>query len=209
MAKDKDMNKTGPEAAAAVENEAVNEAAETAAETAAADEAANEAAEAEMPPEEALAKLAAAYADLESQKQAVDGQMLRLQADFDNFRRRTRAEKEEWNQNLTANFCGELLPVIDNFGRALQALRQTGADESHLQGVEMIARQLGELLINKGVEKIPTVGEPFDPNWHEAVGQIPVTDDEQAGKVQVEVQAGYRLGGKLLRVAMVQVGVKA
>lgn len=209
MAKDKDMNKTEPEAAAAVENEAVNEAAETAAETAAADEAANEAAEAEMPPEEALAKLAAAYADLESQKQAVDGQMLRLQADFDNFRRRTRAEKEEWNQNLTANFCGELLPVIDNFGRALQALRQTGADESHLQGVEMIARQLGELLINKGVEKIPTVGEPFDPNWHEAVGQIPVTDDEQAGKVQVEVQAGYRLGGKLLRVAMVQVGVKA
>lgn len=168
-----------------------------------------EGAEAEMPPEEAMATLAAAYAELEKQKNALDEQMLRLQADFDNFRRRTRAEKEEWNQNLTAGFCGELLPVIDNFGRALQALRQTGADESHLQGVEMIARQLGELLINKGVEKIATVGEPFDPNWHEAVGSMPVEDDAQVGMVLAEVQAGYRLGSKLLRVAMVQVGAKA
>lgn len=163
----------------------------------------------DMPPEEQLATLAAAYAELEKQKQAQEEQMLRLQADFDNFRRRTRAEKEEWSRDITARFCGELLPVIDNFGRALQALRQTGADESHLQGVEMIARQLGELLLNKGVEKIPTVGEPFDPNWHEAVGQVTVEDDEQAGRVQAEVQAGYRIGGKLLRVAMVQVGVKA
>lgn len=163
---------------------------------------------AEMPPEEALAKLAAAYADLEQQKQAVENQLLRLQADFDNFRRRTRTEKEEWNQNITANFCGELLPVIDNFGRALQALKTTGAEESHLQGVEMIARQLGELLINKGVEKIATVGEPFDPNWHEAIAQTPVEDEEMAGKITAEIQAGYRLGNKMLRVAMVQVGVK-
>ncbi len=184
-----------------------------AAEPAAEDEAppAEEAAaaeEPEMPPEEALAKLAAAYAKLEAEKQALDNQLLRLQADFDNFRRRTRAEKEEWNQNITANFCGELLPVIDNFGRALLALKATGADESHLQGVEMIARQLGELLIGKGVERIATVGEPFDPKWHEAIGQTPVEDDAQVGIVTDEVQAGYKLGGKLLRVAMVHVGAK-
>lgn len=163
----------------------------------------------ELSAEDALVKMAAAYAELEKKTQAVDEQMLRLQADFDNFRRRTRAEKEEWTRNITADFCSELLPVIDNFSRALQALRQTGADESHLQGVEMIARQLGELLIAKGVEKIPTVGEDFDPNWHEAVGRVEVEDEAQVGKVMAEFQAGYRLGGKALRVAMVQVGVQA
>lgn len=165
-------------------------------------------AEEEVSADEALVKMAAAYAELEKRSKAVDEQMLRLQADFDNFRRRTRAEKDEWTRNITANFCSELLPVIDNFGRALQALRQTGAEEGHLQGVEMIARQLGELLIAKGVEKIPTVGEDFDPNWHEAVGRVPVDDPAQVGKVVAEFQAGYRLDGKVIRVAMVQVGVQ-
>lgn len=162
----------------------------------------------ELSAEESLVKMAAAYAELEKRAQAVDEQMLRLQADFDNFRRRTRAEKEEWTRNITADFCSQLLPVIDNFGRALQALRQTGADESHLQGVEMIARQLGELLIAKGVEKIPTVGEDFDPNWHEAVGRVEVEDEAQVGKVVAEFQTGYRIGDKALRVAMVQVGYR-
>lgn len=162
----------------------------------------------ELTPEEALAKLATAYRALEQQKEALDGQMLRLQADFDNFRRRTRTEKEEWSQNITANFCGDLLPVIDNFGRALDALRKSGMDEGHLTGVEMIARQLAELMQAKGVERIPTVGEEFDPKWHEAIAQLPVEDDGQNGKITAEIQAGYRLGGKLLRVALVQVGIK-
>lgn len=162
----------------------------------------------ELTPEEALAKLAAAYRALEQQKEALDGQMLRLQADFDNFRRRTRTEKEEWSQNITANFCGDLLPVIDNFGRALDALKKSGMDEGHLTGVEMIARQLAELMQTKGVERIPTVGEEFDPKWHEAIAQLPVEDDGQNGKITAEIQAGYRLGGKLLRVALVQVGIK-
>ena len=162
----------------------------------------------EMTPEEAMAKLAAAYHTLEQQKDALEGQMLRLQADFDNFRRRTRTEKEEWSQNITANFCGELLPVIDNFGRALDDLKKSGMDEGHLTGVEMIARQLAELMQAKGVERIPTVGEDFDPKWHEAIAQLPVEDEAQNGKVTAEIQAGYRLGGKLLRVALVQVGIR-
>jgi molecular chaperone GrpE len=215
LKKDKLKNQAGAETEAA-ETVKATEAAETAkatetaeaADTENAEAADSENSEAEMSPEEALSKLAAAYATLEQEKQSLEGQLLRLQADFDNFRKRTRTEKEDWNRNITANFCSELLPVIDNFGRALQALRATGADESHLTGVEMIARQLGELLINKGVEKIATVGEPFDPNWHEAIGQTQVEDDEMVGKVTAEVQAGYRLGNKLLRVAMVHVGTK-
>ena len=101
----------------------------------------------------------------------MNNQLARLQADFDNFRRRTRAEKEDWQKNFNAVFCGDLLPVIDNFGRAMQALKTSEADAGHLAGVEMIARQLAELLASKGVERIPALGEDFDPNWHEAVGQ--------------------------------------
>ncbi len=186
---------------------AVNTEPEPATAEATATEAAPEAEE--PPPEEALAKLAAAYADLERQnrqlaeaKQALENQLTRLQADFDNFRRRTRQEKEDWQRNNTAAFCTELLPITDNFGRALQAMKASEADAGHSAGVEMIARQLAELMAAKGVERIPALGEDFDPNWHEAIGQTPVEDEAQVGKV------GYRIGDKLLRVAMVQVGSK-
>lgn len=169
----------------------------------------------ELTPEESLARLAAAYAELEktnraltAEKQELSGQLARLQADFDNFRRRTRTEKEDWQRNNTAAFCSELLPIMDNFGRALQALKANEADAGHSAGVEMIARQLAELMAAKGVERIPAVGEAFDPNWHEAIGQVPVEDEEQAGKVVAEIQSGYRIGDKLLRASMVQVGCK-
>ena len=192
---------------------AVNTEPEPATAEATATEAAPEAEE--PPPEEALAKLAAAYADLERQnrqlaeaKQALENQLTRLQADFDNFRRRTRQEKEDWQRNKTAAFCTELLPITDNFGRALQAMKASEADAGHSAGVEMIARQLAELMAAKGVERIPALGEDFDPNWHEAIGQTPVEDEAQVGKVTAELQAGYRIGDKLLRVAMVQVGSK-
>lgn len=192
---------------------AVNTESEPATAEATATEAAPEAEE--PPPEEALAKLAAAYADLERQnrqlaeaKQALENQLTRLQADFDNFRRRTRQEKEDWQRNNTAAFCTELLPITDNFGRALQAMKASEADAGHSAGVEMIARQLAELMAAKGVERIPALGEDFDPNWHEAIGQTPVEDEAQVGKVTAELQAGYRIGDKLLRVAMVQVGSK-
>jgi len=185
-----------------------------------ADNAENTEAEtAEPPPEEALKRLAAAYAELEKAnqqmktvKQDMESRLTRLQADFDNFRRRTRAEKEGWQRDTIAAFCGELLPVIDNFGRALQALKaietETGQASGHLAGVEMIARQLAEFLAAKGVERIPAIGEDFDPNWHEAIGQTPVEDEALVGKVTEEIQAGYRIGDKVLRASMVHVGAK-
>ena len=165
---------------------AVNTEPEPATAEATATEAAPEAEE--PPPEEALAKLAAAYADLERQnrqlaeaKQALESQLTRLQADFDNFRRRTRQEKEDWQRNNTAAFCTELLPITDNFGRALQAMKASEADAGHSAGVEMIARQLAELMAAKGVERISALGEDFAPNWHEAIGQTPVEDEAQVG----------------------------
>ncbi len=163
----------------------------------------------EMSLEEALGKMAKAYAEMEQQKAEVDNQLLRMQADFDNFRKRTRTEKEEWRTQIIADFCGDILPVIDNFDRAMQAMAQAGGADQHLAGVQMIARQLSEILVNKGVERIPTVGEEFDPKWHEAIGQAPVEEEDQIGKVVDEVQAGYRVGEKLIRVAMVRVGAKA
>lgn len=195
------------------DNVAENEVKEAAEEAAAGETADDE--EPEPTTEDAMSRLAAAYKELEQAnksladaKQALAGQLTRLQADFDNYRRRTRSEKEEWQRNLDAAFCGELLPVIDNFGRAMQALKDSEANAKHLAGVEMIARQLAELLAAKGVERIPAVGEDFDPNWHEAIGQTQVDDDAMVGKITLEIQPGYRIGDKVLRASMVHVGAK-
>ena len=165
--------------------------------------------EKEPTPEESLAILAQSYAALEAEKTELDNKLLRMQADFDNFRRRTRQEKEEWRVQIIADFCSGILPVIDNFERALQAMEQAGDAAQHVTGVQMIARQLNDVLAAKGVEKIPAVGEPFDPKWHEAIGQTPVEAEEQVDTVVEEIRPGYKIGDKLIRVAMVRVGTKA
>lgn len=164
--------------------------------------------ETEMTVEETVAALTKAYAKLQAEKEAADAQLLRMQADFDNFRRRTRQEKDEWRVQNVVDYTGELLPVIDNFERAVGALKQTEMDANHLMGIEMISRQLVEVLGNKGVQKIPTVGTEFDPKCHEAIAQAIVEDDAQVGIITDEVQAGYKVGEKIIRVAMVRVGAK-
>lgn len=135
-------------------------------------------------------------------------QWLRLQADFDNFRRRTRQEREELQAFATRRLLGDLLPVVDNLDRALLAF-QTGdgqADTLHA-GVEMVHRQLLSLLENYDVTPMTTVGEPFDPAVHEAVLQEPADDDRPPGVVAEELQKGYRIGDRVLRPAMVKVTV--
>lgn len=164
--------------------------------------------ETEMTVEETVAALSQAYAKLQAEKEAADAQLLRMQADFDNFRRRTRQEKDEWRVQNVVDYTAELLPVIDNFERAVGALKQTEMDANHLMGIEMISRQLAEVLNIKGVQKIPTVGAAFDPKYHEAIAQAIVEDDAQVGIITDEVQAGYKVGEKIVRVAMVRVGAK-
>lgn len=138
-----------------------------------------------------------AYAELESQ-------FKRLAADFENFRRRVTTEREELIKFAGSRVLENLLPVVDNFERALDAMgKATEVGQVHA-GVEMIYRQLQDVLSKSGVSPMDAQGKPFDPNFHEAIAQTenPDLPDET---VMAEVQKGYLYNGKVLRHAMVQV----
>ena len=131
---------------------------------------------------------------------------LRLQADFANFKRRSEAEKQQMAGIVKMDVLANVLPVIDNFERALQTPQDGVADDvkSFIEGYAMIYKQLVAFLEKEGVTKIDAVGKPFDPNYHQAV--MRVASDEYENDTVVEVlQAGYLLGDKTLRPAMVKV----
>lgn len=132
--------------------------------------------------------------------------MKRLQADFENFRRRTRQEKEELSNMVVQDFIKDLLPMIDNFDRAMAAEATDAAQFQ--QGVEMIYKQLDEVLKAKGLEKIDTAEAKFDPNFHQAVMRVENPDMED-DTIAVELQKGYMVKGKVIRPAMVQVVANA
>ncbi|WP_138493430.1 nucleotide exchange factor GrpE [Paenibacillus pinistramenti] len=131
--------------------------------------------------------------------------LLRVQADYDNFRRRTQKEKEELAKYASSKLIGELLPVFDNFERALAASLPEQNDQSSLvKGVEMIFRQFEGVLKNEGLSIMETVGQPFNPEYHQAVMTVE-TDEYEEGVVVEELQKGYLLKDKVLRPAMVKV----
>ncbi|WP_313995264.1 nucleotide exchange factor GrpE [uncultured Selenomonas sp.] len=128
--------------------------------------------------------------------------ILRLQADFENFRRRTAKEKEELAAVITQNILSDMLPLLDNFERAM-AVEQTDG-EAFQKGVEMIFTQLRETLVKHGLEHIEAEGQPFDPNVHQAVMRVENPDVEDGTVTQV-LQKGYQAKGRVIRPAMVQV----
>ncbi len=138
-----------------------------------------------------------AYAELEAQ-------FKRLAADFENFRRRANAEREDLIKFAGSRVLENLLPVVDNFERALGAMGKATEVNQVQSGVEMIYRQLQDVLTKSGVSAMEAQGKPFDPNFHEAIAQTENLDlpDET---VMAEVQKGYLYNGKVLRHAMVQV----
>lgn len=142
----------------------------------------------------------------ESIKEANDYQQrwLRAQADFDNFRRRSRQEKEEFAKYASMQLIEQLLPVLDNFDRAIASGRDTNDVESVVKGIEMILRQLDQVLEKEGLQPMEAVGKPFDPEFHQAVAQVE-SDEHDEGTVVSELQKGYMLKDKVLRPAMVQV----
>ncbi len=142
-------------------------------------------------------------AEIEALKEEIaekDDRHLRLQAEFDNFRRRTLREKDDLRQNATADLLGDLLPVLDNFDRAL-----VHAEESPvLEGIVMVQRQLMDILERAGLSKAGEVGEAFDPKFHDAIMQEE-REGTEAGVILEVLQPGYKLHDKLLRAAMVKV----
>lgn len=130
-------------------------------------------------------------------------QLLRTAADFDNFRKRTRRDIEDAQRKSVEKVLLEVLPVGDNLERALSAAQQGGDAASVIEGVNMVLRFFEDALGRLGVERVASVGQPFDPAVHEAVQQV--ESDQAAGTVVHEMTPGYRKDGKLLRAAMVAV----
>jgi molecular chaperone GrpE len=145
-----------------------------------------------------------AAAGLREENQKLRDQYLRSRADFDNFRKRVEREKAEFFRYALADTLREVLPTLDNFERALGA--DAGAGEDFRKGVEMIYKQLAEVLERAGLKAIDPAGEPFDPMFHEAIARHETTDVEPHVVVDV-LQKGYLLHDRLLRPAMVRVSV--
>ncbi len=166
----------------------------------------------EEAPEEAATADAAMQEEIEALKDQVDGlnkdlqekkdRLLRLQADFDNFRRRSAKEREEISSVVTQNFCKDMLPLLDNFERAMAA--ETKDVEAFQKGVEMIFTQFQEILKKNGLEHIEAVGQKFDPNFHQAVMRVEDPEKEDDTVAQ-ELQKGYMVKGRVIRPSMVQV----
>lgn len=135
-----------------------------------------------------------------TEREELVNQILRLKADFDNYKRRNQATLENVRVTANENLINDLLPVIDNFERSLQS---AAADSSFAVGVKMIFDQLLNCLGEYGLEVIDSVGNLFDPNLHEAVSMQ--GDSKNDLVVIAEVQRGYLFKGKLLRASMVQV----
>ncbi|KTD88300.1 nucleotide exchange factor GrpE [Paenibacillus etheri] len=134
------------------------------------------------------------------------GRALRAQADFDNFRRRTQKEKEELAQYATSKLVTELLSVLDNFERALVTTPSSTESEAFVKGVNMIFRQLDGVLKSEGLTAMETVGQPFNPEYHQAIMQVE-SEEYEEGIVTEEVQKGYLLKDRVLRPAMVKVSM--
>jgi len=144
-----------------------------------------------------------ALAALQKERDALKEQFLRAVADFDNYRKRIERERRELSEYAAADVLLELLPIIDNFERALQA-PAGGDSEAVTRGIELIHKQMLDLLRKRGVTLIDALGADFDPNVHQAVIHEP-SDDHREGEVMQELQRGYKLGDRLLRPAMVKV----
>ena len=138
---------------------------------------------------------------LKGQMNQQEDKYLRLAAEYDNYRKRTAKEKEALWADAKADTAAAFLPVYDNLERAI---KQETADEAYKKGVEMTMNQLREIFAKLGVTEIPALGQPFDPNLHNAVMHI---DDDSFGENEVaEVfQAGFQCGEKVIRFAMVKV----
>src|SRR5689334_10277216 len=140
---------------------------------------------------------------LKSERDALQDRLLRTAAEFDNYRKRIDRERRDQSESAATALLTEILPVVDNLERALQA--PSGPEAAGLRaGVELIHRQLLDLLRKRGVTPIEALGADFDPRVHQAVSQES-SDAHRDGEVMEELQRGYMLGDRLLRPAMVKV----
>ncbi|MDR3364186.1 MAG: nucleotide exchange factor GrpE [Clostridiales Family XIII bacterium] len=136
-----------------------------------------------------------------------DAKYLRLAADFQNYKKRTEKERFERYSDGKKDFAADILPILDNFDRALAQNAAQAADEHDravIEGMEMVLKQFIDVLAKNGVAEIEALGADFDPNAHHAVMMEP-SDEYESQKVSAVLQKGYRIGEKVIRPAMVKV----
>lgn len=131
---------------------------------------------------------------------------LRLFSEFDNYRKRTAKERIDLFKTANADLMSDLLPVLDDFDRALQAMEKTEADAALIDGVELIRNKLMTTLEKKGLKGMDAKGKDFDTDFHEAITEFPVEDEAMKQKVVDVVEKGYMLNDIVLRYAKVVVG---
>ena len=143
-----------------------------------------------------------AEVDFQAEAAKLKDLALRARADLDNFRKRSLREKEDAIRYANNGLLEKLLPVIDNFELGLDAARNATDAASVLQGMSMVQRQLQDFIRSQGLEEVPTDGEAFDPNKHDAVSQE-FSAEVPEGQVIRQVRKGYKLKDRLLRAASV------
>jgi molecular chaperone GrpE len=141
---------------------------------------------------------------LETELADVKDRLLRLQAEFDNYRKRMDRERIEIRRRAAEDLVSELLPVLDHFEMGLESLQTAFPDDPTADGIKLVFKQLLQALKQAGLEEVPAEGNSFDPNVHEAVGNLP-TQELEEGTVAQQIRKGYLLNRHLLRPASVLV----
>ncbi len=145
----------------------------------------------------------------EAEVKELNEKILRIHADFDNYRKRAQREKEEWVKYSSLDLINKMLPIIDNLERAVESLEQQDETIKKIfAGIEMIYRQLMEVLGEEGLLKIESLGKVFDPQFHEAMMQVEAEEGQEDNEIVEELRKGYCFKDRVVRPTMVKVAKK-
>lgn len=144
--------------------------------------------------------------DLEAALEAANDKYIRLYAEFDNYKRRTAKERVALIQSASKDVIFNLLPILDDFERALKATEQATDIESIREGIVLVSQKLKKTLEQQGLKEMESIGKPFDADLQEAITSVPSPNDDMKGKVIDEIEKGYFLNDLVLRHAKVVVG---
>lgn len=144
--------------------------------------------------------------EFQAKTNELNDKYLRLYSEFDNFRKRTLKEKIDLNRTASETIIKDLLPIIDDFDRAIKSMATTDQIEAIKEGVNLIYAKMKSTLTSKGLQEMNTLGAEFNTDFHEAITSIPAPTEEMKNKVIDEIQKGYLLNEKVIRFAKVVIG---
>lgn len=160
----------------------------------------------EIPAETAAGSDDQTLTELRQQRDELKDKYLRLFAEFDNYKKRTLKERLDIMKTAAQDTIAALLPVLDDFERAKKNADNENSTEVFSEGVNLVYQKLFSILHQQGLEPMETTGEPFDPEFHEALTEVPAPTEDMKGKVMDTIEKGYKLKDKIIRHAKVVVG---